>query len=120
LPPLVHEGQWDNYLQAIRHDDEIIWDLWQQLQADPVYAGQTTLIVTSDHGRGCEEGWRDHGGNDECNRHVMFLAVGPAIQPGLVVDRRRSLRDIAPTIGYLLGIKTPFAEGEVMTELLAP
>lgn len=112
-----HLGQWSNYRQSIQHDDEIIWDLWQQLQADPFYAGQTTLIVTNDHGRGCGTGWPDHGGNDECNQHVMFLAVGPTIQPGLVTDAHRSLRDIAPTIGNILGFDTLFADGDVMTEL---
>ena len=113
----AHEGQWDGYRLAIQHDDEIIWDLWQQLQADPFYAGQTTLIVANDHGRYCGGGWQQHGGSDECNRHVMFLAVGPEIPPGLVVAQRRTLRDIAPTIGYLLGFHTPLAEGEVMAEL---
>jgi hypothetical protein len=112
-----HAHDWEGYRQGIRHDDEIIWDLWQQLQADQVYAGQTTLIVTNDHGRGCGDGWPEHGGDDECNRHIMFLAVGPDIQPGLVVTQRRTQRDIAPTIGYLLGFETPFVEGEVMTEL---
>lgn len=115
----AHLGQWDNYRLFIEHDDEIIWDLWQQLQADPFYASQTTLIVTNDHGRGCGDGWINHGGANECNRHVMFLAVGPEIQPGRVVEQRRTLRDIAPTIGYLLGFGTPLVEGEVMTELLA-
>jgi hypothetical protein len=116
----AHVRDWEGYRQAIKHDDEIIWDLWQQLQADPFYAGQTTLIVTNDHGRGCGDGWPEHGGDDDCNRHVMFLAVGPPIQPGLVVTQRRALRDIAPTIGYLLDFETPFAEGEVMSELLLP
>lgn len=115
-----HEHNWEAYRQAIRHDDEIVWDLWQQVQADPFYADQTTLLVTNDHGRGCGEGWPDHGGSDECNRHVMFLAVGPTTQPGLVVTQRRTLRDIAPTIGYLLGFETPLADGEIMTELLTP
>jgi hypothetical protein len=113
-----HARDWEGYRQAIKHDDEIIWDLWQQLQADPFYARQTTLMVTNDHGRGCGEGWPEHGGDDACNRHVMFLAVGPDIQPGLVISQRRTLRDIAPTIGYLLGLDTPLAEGEVMMELL--
>lgn len=115
-----HEHNWEAYRQAIRHDDEIIWDLWQQVQGDPFYAGQTTLFVTNDHGRGCGEGWPDHGGSDECNRHVMFLAVGSKIQPGLVVTQRRTLRDITPTIGYLLGFETPLAEGDIMTELQIP
>lgn len=114
----AHVRDWEGYRQAIKHDDEIIRDLWQQLQADPFYAGQTTLMITNDHGRGCGDGWPEHGGDDECNRHVMFLAVGPDIQQGLVVTQRRTLRDIAPTIGYLLGLETSFAEGEVMTELL--
>ncbi|GAB4429778.1 MAG: hypothetical protein Fur0044_27480 [Anaerolineae bacterium] len=113
-----HIRDWAGYRQAIKHDDEIIWQVWQQLQADPFYAGQTTLMVTNDHGRGCGEGWPEHGGDDECNRHVMFLAVGPDIPPGLVISQRRTLRDIAPTIGYLLDFETPFVEGEVMAELL--
>jgi hypothetical protein len=113
----AHLGEWDNYRAAIRHEDEIIWDIWQQLQADAFYAGQTTLLVTSDHGRGCGEGWRDHGGADECNRHILLLAVGPEIPPGQVESQRRTLRDIAPTLGALLGFETPLAEGEVMTEL---
>ena len=81
----AHLGQWENYQQAIQHDDEIIWDLWQQLQADPFYAGQTTVMVTNDHGRYCGDGWQEHGGSDECNQHVMFLAVGPEISPGRVI-----------------------------------
>ncbi|MCL4300118.1 MAG: alkaline phosphatase family protein [Anaerolineae bacterium] len=113
-----HSRNWEDYRRFIKHDDEIIWELWQQLQGDAFYAGQTTLIVTNDHGRGCGDGWPEHGGDDECNRHLMLLAVGPDIQPGLVITQRRTLRDIAPTIGYLLGFDTPLAEGEVMTELL--
>ncbi len=115
----AHLSQWDNYRNAIKHDDEIIWDLWQQLQADPFYAGHTTLMVTNDHGRYCGDGWRDHGGTDDCNRHIMFLAVGPEIAPGQTLEQRRTLIDIAPTIGHLLGFGTPLADGQVMTELFS-
>ncbi len=113
----AHLGQWDAYRAAIRHDDEIIWELWQQLQADDFYAGHTTLIVTSDHGRGCGADWPNHGGTDECNRHISFLAVGPEIPPGQVETMRRSLIDIAPTIGRLLDFGTQLAEGQPMMEL---
>jgi arylsulfatase A-like enzyme len=113
----AHLGQWEAYRAAIRHDDEIIWRLWQQLQGDAFYAGHTTLMVTTDHGRGCGAGWPNHGGDDDCNRHIMFLAVGPEILAGQVLTRRRTLIDIAPTIGRLLNFDTPLAEGEVMQEL---
>jgi hypothetical protein len=116
----AHLGAWEAYRAAIRHDDAIIWGLWQQLQADPFYAGRTTLLVTNDHGRGCGEGWRDHGGGDACDRHVMLLAAGPEIGAGQVITQRRTLADLAPTIGRLLGFDTPLAGGEVMTELFEP
>ena len=112
-----HLNQWDAYRAAIQHDDEIIWDLWQQLQADGLYAGHTTLMVTSDHGRGCGAAWPNHGSGDECNRHILFLAVGPEIPPGQVETAGRTLIGIAPTIGVLLGFGTPFAEGQAMMEL---
>jgi hypothetical protein len=115
----AHLGQWDSYREAIRHDDEIIWNLWQQLQADVFYSGHTTLMVTNDHGRGCGDGWRDHGGGDDCDRHLLFVAVGPEIPSGQVETERRTQIDVAPTLGWLLGVETPLAEGEVMVELFS-
>ncbi len=37
--------------------------LWQQLQADPFYRDQTTLLITTDHGRGdSASNWAFHAG----------------------------------------------------------
>ncbi len=119
-----HEGDWDGYLNAISIADGIVGDLWDTLQANPAYAGRTTLIVTNDHGRHDDRENRPHGGfsahGDSCNgcRRIQLLMVGPSVKPGLVSTVPRGLIDITPTIGALLGFPTPLAEGQVMTELL--
>lgn len=80
----AHEGHYDQVLMAAHRADGFVADLWRTLQADPAYAGKTTLIVTSDHGRGTEgrEGWRNHGkpmfvGSDT----VWIGAIGPGVRP---------------------------------------
>lgn len=58
----AHEGHYDMYLDAAHRADGFLRELWQTLQADPYYADHTTLIVTTDHGRGdaSDESWRHH------------------------------------------------------------
>jgi hypothetical protein len=51
-------------------------------------------------------------------RHIQLLAIGPDIQSGLVSDVPRTIPDIAPTIGELLGFTTEDATGTAMLELL--
>jgi hypothetical protein len=50
----------------------------------------------------------------------MFLALGPTIRQGhTAAATERGLHDIAPTIGWLMGIALPHAvDGTVMAELL--
>ncbi|WP_262690643.1 alkaline phosphatase family protein [Kordiimonas aestuarii] len=59
----AHEGFYDQYIRAARRSDKAIAELWQWLQADPRYAGKTTLLITTDHGRGSDslEAWKHHG-----------------------------------------------------------
>ena len=56
----AHEGDYAGYLNAIANADAFIRELWRNIEADPERAGRTTLIVTTDHGRGVP-GWRGHG-----------------------------------------------------------
>ncbi|HOY76404.1 MAG TPA: hypothetical protein PLN33_01280 [Hyphomonadaceae bacterium] len=62
---LAHEGRYDEYLLGIRRFDNWLRELWETAQSSPDWAGKTTLIVTTDHGRGVSdlnnENWRHHG-----------------------------------------------------------
>ncbi|MFQ5654185.1 MAG: alkaline phosphatase family protein, partial [Planctomycetota bacterium] len=112
-----HSGVWDDYLAAIETADSVVGMLWAAIEANPEYAGVTTMLVTNDHGRHSYD-FTGHGdGCDGC-RTIELLAVGPDIVPGLVSEVPRTLRDIAPTIGALLGFVTEHSTGEVMTEIL--
>lgn len=94
----AHAGDYAHYLTALEHGDDFLRRLWEYLQSDPYYRGQTTLFVLTDHGRGETPlaAWREHGsprsyqltpadapeynatgaiGSDA----IWFAAIGPAI-----------------------------------------
>ena len=63
--------------------DGFIRDLWQTMQAMPEYAGKTTFIITTDHGRGSGlKDWTDHGKDVEGAENIWIAVLGPGI-PGL-------------------------------------
>lgn len=58
----AHDKHYDRYLEAAASADRMIGDLWQFLQTLPAYAGKTTFLITTDHGRGAApEDWFTHG-----------------------------------------------------------
>jgi hypothetical protein len=113
----AHSGSWAYYTRAAGIADSLVGVVWDFIQSDSVYAGKTTLFVTNDHGRHTED-FTTHG--DDCDgcRRVELLAVGPDIRQGLVSSTPRTICDIAPTIGELLGFKADRSTGSVMREIL--
>ncbi|MFC3053568.1 alkaline phosphatase family protein [Kordiimonas pumila] len=59
----AHDGHYDQYVNALHRSDAMLADLWAWLQKDPRYKDHTTLLVTTDHGRGSDsfETWKHHG-----------------------------------------------------------
>ncbi|MEW5688046.1 MAG: alkaline phosphatase family protein [Pseudomonadota bacterium] len=81
----AHEGRYDLALGAARRADDYIAELWRTLQADPDYAGRTTLIVTTDHGRGKggPDAWKHHGKPNYSGSDATWAAIiGPDVVPG--------------------------------------
>lgn len=57
-----HDGRYDRLLDAYARTDGYLKALWTWLQEQPDYRGVTSLIVTTDHGRGrTAADWRNHG-----------------------------------------------------------
>ena len=59
----AHEGEYERYLAAATESDMLLREIWEAYQANPLTAGRTTMIVTTDHGRGAaqDDEWTGHG-----------------------------------------------------------
>ena len=58
----AHARRYDLYLDSARRTDEYIQRLWELVQSMPEYAGKTSFVLTTDHGRGeTTENWISHG-----------------------------------------------------------
>ena len=124
------------YRESIQNADRLIGELWDKIQSDDVYKDKTVLIVVSDHGRhddNCADHLTNHDGlqctqaNDPLQigtctgvQHITFFAIGPDIKKGFESHTPRTLRDLAPTIAQLMHFAVPYAEGNIMDEILVP
>ncbi|MDQ6764146.1 MAG: alkaline phosphatase family protein [Bacteroidota bacterium] len=57
----AHRGEYDSYLKYLNEGDKMIQQLWYYIQSTPEYKNKTTLIITTDHGRGKRKNkWTEH------------------------------------------------------------
>ena len=74
----AHEDRYDRVVQSIHRNDGYFRELWNFLQDDPQYRDRTTIIITTDHGRGTQvEDWRHHRSNTEGAQYTWIAAVSP-------------------------------------------
>lgn len=122
----AHAGEYDRYLEAAHRFDNWMATLWQYIQQDSVYRNQTTLLITTDHGRGTGRKWRDHNRLVQGSDAIWLAAIGPDTPAlGEVSGGKRVYQaQVAQTIAGLLGydytaeheaapaIETIFSAGE--------
>jgi hypothetical protein len=73
-----HPGEYDQYLSAAHDADKRIGQIWQWVQSQPDYKDQTTLLITTDHGRGkAHNTWTNHRLLVSGSRHIWFAVIGP-------------------------------------------
>ena len=116
-----HANNWQGYLAETKRIDKYIDDVWNFLQADPVYSGKTTMIVTNDHGRhltGTYDGFVSHWCSCMGCRRIFMLGLGPDFKQNYTEHNYYTLVDIPATISKLLGINFPSGQGKVMTTIL--
>jgi len=132
----AHDGSYDRYIDAAHRTDRMLSNLWAWLQADPFYRDNTTLLITTDHGRGgAPDGWMNHAspaateklgiedapdgvpGSDQ----TWFAAIGPHVKAEGLISGKWTQSQIAATalISLQLDPKTLMQQADgAMDELL--
>jgi hypothetical protein len=73
-----HAGRYDHYLHAAHRVDSYLRILWETVQSLPDYRGATTLILTTDHGRGdAPVEWKGHGAKVKGSERIWIGFLGP-------------------------------------------
>jgi hypothetical protein len=102
-----HKKQYDHYLYQAHLADEIISGLWELVQASSFYRNKTTLVVTTDHGRGASDNnWYKHGLLVKGSSQTWAALLGTGVRSIGECKRPAQLyqKQLAGTIGYFLNI----------------
>ena len=100
-----HSRRYDLYLDAANNADRYLAKLWQTLQKLPEYKDKTSLIVTTDHGRGdTRVDWIDHGKKVPLAEYIWIAVLGPDTPASGVRENVETTQSqVATTIAHLLG-----------------
>ena len=104
----AHQSRYDLYLEKANEADRMIAELWHYVQSTPGYRDNTTLIITTDHGRGSKNNsWPDHGMFISGSSQTWLAIMGPTIAPAGEIKDEQQLyqKQLAETIAALVGEK---------------
>jgi hypothetical protein len=113
----AHGSQYKNYLDAARQVDQWIKEIWTFVQGDLQYRNNTSIFITTDHGRGDnkKEEWTSHGQSIHDSHQIWFAALGPAIpakgemKNSTQVYQQQFAQTFAKLMGYTFTANHPVA-----------
>ncbi len=115
----AHDARYDRYIDAAHRADLMLSTLWSWLQSDPIYRNNTTLVITTDHGRGdTAEGWPHHASPEATAKlkiekapdgvpgsdQIWLGAIGPNVPPNGLIKGHWKQSQIAATLLMILGL----------------
>ncbi len=94
----------DDYYLSLKEVDSSLGDIIQSTKEAGIFEN-TIFIVSSDHGGT----GKNHGGKSLAEMETPFIVFGPNIKKGYEISESVMQYDIAATIAYIFGLKTPQA-----------
>lgn len=118
----AHGGKYDQYIWSAHQTDAYIKEIWDWVQSDPEYKDKTTLIITTDHGRGITKtSWKSHGASVPEGGEIWMMAIGPDTPASgeMKIEGQWHSAQVARTIFKLLGMEYPDPKaGEVIEDMV--
>ena len=115
----AHAGRYDRYLRGAKLDDQLIRETWELLQSIDQYRDDTSLIVTTDHGRGSTgRDWTSHGA-DVVGAENAWVVLWCPDECGLPSEKASAtLSQVAATAAAMLGLDYRASEPRAQESLL--
>ena len=118
----AHDGEYDSYLEAAHRTDAFIRNLWEWVQATEGYRARTTLLITTDHGRGEVDEWTSHGSDIDGAGEIWMAVIGPdtPARGEVRTEERLYQNQVAATAAAFLGLDflAEFDAGEPISAML--
>ena len=100
-----HSGRYDLYLEAAYRADRYLRKLWEFTQSHQSYRNKTSILITTDHGRGDgREGWKNHGTDLPGSERIWIAVMGPDTPAlGIRENVQATQGQVAASAAQLLG-----------------
>jgi hypothetical protein len=118
---VAHWGAYSLYLQAITRTDRLTGMLWDEVNSNPSYRDQTTMLILPELGRDGDmntaNGFLNQRSGDQSCRNMWLLALGAGVPRG-ETERPIYHVDAAATAAAILGVTTEGIRGVPAREIL--
>ena len=120
----AHGRDYKYYLNAAHQVDAWIKEVWDFVQSDPQYRNKTTLLVTTDHGRGDKEKykWTSHGSSVDGANEIWMAILGPGtpasgeMKNDVQLNQKQFAQTLSKLMGYTFKAEHPVAD-EIKTAI---
>ncbi len=120
---VAHFGAYSLHLAGIRMMDLLASQLWQEVQSNSEYRGQTSMFILPEFGRDPDgsstNGFFNHRSNSDSCRATWMMCLGQAAAKPQVVERPVQQVDLLPTLASVMGFSAPGVPGTRLPELRA-
>jgi hypothetical protein len=104
-----HQWDYPAHLEAAHRLDQYLAEIWAFIQSDSMYRNNTTLLITTDHGRGggSVAQWGEHNRKLRGSAEIWMAAIGPDTPALGEVAEPMQLwqKQFAQTATHLLGLQ---------------
>jgi hypothetical protein len=116
----AHRRRYDAYLESIQACDRFVREIWEKLQSMDQYRDRTTLIITTDHGRGrMPQDWVNHNKKTPGSDETWLAVMGPntAARGERTDSAPVTSAQIAATVAALVGENFVASDARVATPI---
>jgi hypothetical protein len=117
----AHFGSYAMHLAGIRTADRLVYQLWQEIEANPEYRNKTTLLILPEFGRDPDgsstNGFFNHRANEESTRDTWAMVLGAGFDKPAIVERPIRHVDVCPSLAGFLGCRPLESQGASLPEL---